>query len=278
MSQFEVDWLAARRPHDHASRAAVPRAFLQFLERRDKPLKIFDFGAGTGSNFAFLAPRIRGAQHWTLVDQDATHKSQIEILDQEDVSSNWRTADLSSELEFVISDEPGLITASAFLDLVSADWIEQLVAHGTDVGAGFLFALTYDGMHGICPPLPLDAEITTLFNMHQRADKGFGPALGPTATALLREKLQDVGYHVETVGTPWRLGVEDAEFIDVLLSGVTGSAKELAPGRLISDIDEWLILRREQAYAGYLSLTVGHQDLFAWPENSQSNSVSPPRE
>lgn len=278
MSQFEVDWLAARRPHDHKSRAAAPNAFLDFLEKHSKPLKIIDLGAGTGSNFAFLAPTIPYGQHWTLVEQDATHQRQIEIAFRDDVSLEWQTADLSTGLQSIVADRPGLITASAFLDLVSADWIQELVQRGTDVGAGFLFALTFDGVHGICPPLALDAEITGLFNRHQRTDKGFGPALGPTATALLREKLQDAGYHVETMGTPWRLGAKDAEFIDILLTGVAVSTKELAPVRMSEEIDGWLIRRRQQACAGDLSLIVGHQDLFAWPENSQSNSVSPPRE
>jgi len=278
MSQFEIDWLAARRPRDHTSRATPPRSLLNLLENRRNPLKIIDLGAGTGSNSAFLAPTIVGEQRWTLVDQDEPHRAHVEIPNHGDVSFEWQTADISTGLAEVILGEPDLVTASAFLDLVSADWVEALVACGTAANAAFLFALTYDGVQGYCPPHPIDADIATLFNRHQRTDKGFGPALGPAATALLREKLQDAGYHVETRGTPWRLGRQDADFIDILLTGITASAKALASSVCTEAIDAWLSLRRRQAYAGELSLTIGHQDLFAWPANAQSNSVSAPSE
>ena len=73
MTGFSSTWLEAREPWDHAARApAVTDAALAWLaaRRTDAPLRIIDLGCGAGSNLAFLAPRIAGAQHWTLVDDD----------------------------------------------------------------------------------------------------------------------------------------------------------------------------------------------------------------
>ena len=50
-------------------------------------------------------------------------------------------------------------------------------------GAAALFALSYDGRIDCSPEDPDDAAIVALVNEHQRTDKGFGPALGPDATA-----------------------------------------------------------------------------------------------
>ena len=44
-------------------------------------------------------------------------------------------------------------------------------------------ALTYDGRIDLSPADPLDATIASAVNAHQHTDKGFGPALGPSAAA-----------------------------------------------------------------------------------------------
>ncbi|MEO1248326.1 MAG: class I SAM-dependent methyltransferase [Pseudomonadota bacterium] len=264
MSQFDSGWLSVRRERDHASRAAPPGPLCVHLEKHRRPLEIVDLGAGTGSNAAYLASHLPGPQRWRLVEQDLAHRSQAQLPGEHDTVFDWRAADLAADLPGALSGALDLITASAFLDLVSARWIDELVLIGAERRAGFLIALTYDGIQGFCPPLPQDADIVGLFNRHQRTDKGFGPALGPTATCYLRERLQDAGYQVETTSTPWKIGPGEAAFVDVFLTGVVKAAVEMAPG-FRDRADRWLETRLQQAQAGELILTVGHQDLFAWP-------------
>src|SRR5260221_14723616 len=55
MSGFSADWLALREPADHAARSIdLTRALLGAL-RRDRPLRVLDLAAGTGSNLRYLA-------------------------------------------------------------------------------------------------------------------------------------------------------------------------------------------------------------------------------
>jgi hypothetical protein len=44
-------------------------------------------------------------------------------------------------------------------------------------------ALNHDGRIDLSPVDPLDAATVSAVNVHQRIDKGFGPALGPSAAA-----------------------------------------------------------------------------------------------
>lgn len=266
MSQFDAGWLSARRTRDHISRATPPDGLCRFLARRQKPLEIVDLGAGTGSNAAYLASRLSRPQRWRLVERDSAHQAHAQLPTGGDAAFEWHAVDLATDLRSALADKVDLVTASAFLDLVSARWVDELVRAGTGMGAGFLIALTYDGLQGFTPPMDQDADIVGWFNRHQRTDKGFGPALGPTATSYLRERLQDAGYRVETASTPWKIGRDEAGFVDLFLTGVVNAALEMAPG-LMSDVDSWLETRRHQIYAGELTLTVGHQDLFAWPKS-----------
>ena len=68
---FGADWLRLREPVDHRSRAEGHLPVLAEEWRRRGWSRIVDLGSGTGSNARYLAPRLPGAQQWTLVDHDA---------------------------------------------------------------------------------------------------------------------------------------------------------------------------------------------------------------
>src|SRR5512145_1693945 len=108
-------------------------------------------------------------------------------------SASWRAApagvqvrklllDLAQDLEALPLDGRDLVTAAALLDLVSASWLARLATRCAAVRADVLFALTYDGRIEWSPAIDGDARMCELVNLHQRTDKGFGPALGPAAT------------------------------------------------------------------------------------------------
>lgn len=260
MSGFGADWLADRRPHDMRSRAPLPGAFSRFLNARPRPLRVADLGTGTGANAAALQPLLGVEQEWRLIEHDPA----LIAAASPTIQGQWRALDLAADLGEALDGPLDLITGSALLDLVSAGWLDSLVAIGRAKKAAMHFALSYDGLQAIRPALPFDVEVATLFHRHQRTDKGFGPALGNTATACLREKLADAGYLTVTAGSPWVLGPQDSPFAARVLQGLAAPALEMAPDRQ-DDIQAWLDRRLAEAKAGGLHLTIGHQDLFAWP-------------
>jgi hypothetical protein len=156
-----------------------------------------------------------------------------------------------------------LVTASALLDLVSADWLRALAARCRENGATLLFALSYDGRIHFSPEEAEDAEIRALVNEHQRTDKGFGPALGPDAPTVAEQLLGSVGYRVERERTDWNLGPESPELQRQLIAGWAHAASEIAPSRQQA-VDDWRMRRLAHVAGERSRLVVGHQDLAAW--------------
>ena len=101
-------------------------------------------------------------------------------------------------------------------------------------------------------------------NVHQRTDKGFGPALGPLAAAAAITCFESLGYSIVQGNSDWVIGTADRSIQIELLNGWAGAAREIQslPGR---EIDGWLT-RRLQAVDQYAStMRVGHVDFFATP-------------
>ncbi|MEQ8967231.1 MAG: class I SAM-dependent methyltransferase [Azospirillaceae bacterium] len=290
MTGFDADWLALREPADAAARsvALADRAASHLAARHldaERPLRILDLGAGTGSGPRWLAPRLPGPQRWTLVDHDPALLAEAPRalagwaeargLEAEtsaglrlsgpglDVTVETRRHDLNAALETLPFDEADLATGAALLDLVSESWIARLARAAA--GRPILVALTVDGLIDFAPTDPLDGPVRDAFNGHQHGDKGFGPALGPAAASRAPAMLAEAGWHVETEATPWRLGPDQGPLIAALVEGYAATAAEMAvaPER---EIAAWRDRRRESALAGTLSLTVGHIDLLALPD------------
>ena len=73
-----------------------------------------------------------------------------------------------------------------------------------------LFALTYDGRARCWPGDRDDALVIARVNRHQRTDKGFGPALGPTAATAAATQFTRAGYRLRRARSDWRIGPDDA--------------------------------------------------------------------
>ena len=116
-----------------------------------------------------------------------------------------RPVDLARDLELALDGPLDLITASALLDLVSAEWLDRLIVEAAARRLPVYAALTYDGRVRIEPAEAFDAEILSGFNLHQRTDKGFGPALGPDAAARAVERLR--AFRLQCRARPLGLGV-----------------------------------------------------------------------
>ena len=256
------------------------------------PRAIVDLGAGSAANLRWLAPRLGGEQDWDLVDHDDSLLAAAErslrdwasvrgaelradagsrgagpaalVVRGADFSCRVRRTrlDLASDLARVELPVRALVTSSALLDLVSARWLEALAHRCRAAAADVYFALTYDGRTLCAPAESDDAEVLELFNRHQRGDKGFGPALGPTAAQRAPEIFAALGYRVTTEASDWRIAPRDAAFQRALLSGWLDAALEIAPRRADA-LRAWHARRVAHVDAGRSSLTIGHVDLVA---------------
>jgi hypothetical protein len=170
MSDFDPNWLALREPVDHAARAD------QLIEPLTLALKarchttnvwqIADLGAGTASNFRYLAPRLPSDQIWHCYESDSAlielglgelqrwaercgFESRINdqgiMLESEQRSLGvyWHQVNLQLISPTTLLEGCDLVTCSALLDLVSTAWLEGIVAPMGQCAKIGLFALTY---------------------------------------------------------------------------------------------------------------------------------------
>ena len=125
-------------------------------------------------------------------------------------------------------------------------------------------ALSYDGRVDFDPADPFDAEIVAAVNRHQRGNKGFGPALGPTAAAKAAQAFERVGYSFVDGPSDWAFGPDDRDIQDNVLKGFAQAVLELqeVPANVVSD---WCDRRSKLVAAGRSAMRVGHVDFFALP-------------
>jgi hypothetical protein len=283
MSGFSADWLTLREPFDAAARRnAVREEALRSIAGLD-PVAIVDLACGTGSGMRALAPFVPARQTWRLVDNDLSLLARAaESPRPERAQATAVPVDLAHDLEAALDGAVDLVTTTALLDLVSAPWVERLAIECAARRLPLYAALSYNGHIAFTPEDPGDAAIVEAVNAHQRTDKGFGPALGPTAAAEAIARFTAVGYVTVHETSDWTMGPQDSEMQNALLAGWAGAAREL-DARPLDDIIGWLTRRRELVAAGRSSMSVGHVDLFARPmetrqaARSQSNSTSPSR-
>jgi methyltransferase family protein len=262
---FKADWLALREPYDRAARnrdvlAAVVESFAG-----QSVISVVDLACGTGSTLRALAPHLGARQMWRLVDNDLGLLARAGDSDRPAGARITTTpVDLSRDLEAALDGAVDLVTTSALLDLVSASWLERFVVETAARRLPVYAALSYDGRAVLEPAESLDAAVIAAVARHQHRDKGFGPALGPEATARAIEKFKALGYAVEQGAADWVFAAEDQQIQNEVLAGWAAAARET--GELSgAAIVDWFTRRRELVAAGTASMRVGHVDFFVRP-------------
>jgi hypothetical protein len=172
--------------------------------------------------------------------------------------------DLNRDLEAALDGAIDLVTTSAFLDLISKNWLDRLTTEVAARSIPFYAALTYDGRIDISPSDPADASMVAAVNKHQTTDKGFGLALGPEAPGYAITSFERLGYVVTHRPSDWTMGPADCDIQMEIFAGWAGAAREIGVLSL-AETASWLTRRRASVAAGTSFLRVGHIDLFAVP-------------
>lgn len=293
--EFDLDWLDLREPFDSLARSeALAARLLQHLPARPR---LLDLGAGTGSLFRWLAPRIGRAQAWTLVDSDRemaeaafdTIADRAEAIGLRVTFPNRRTllvhapggawrvevliADLAEAPDNLPLRNVDAVLSSALCDLVSAAWLERMAAA---LRLPFYAALCVDGRASFTPPHPADAWVAAGFRRDQGRDKGLsGPALGPAAPAAIARIFGAHGFTVESAASDWvvrgrggfthpSLRDRSARFLTEVVLGHAAAA-ERQDRRGAARIEGWSTARLEQIAERRLSARIGHRDVLALP-------------
>lgn len=278
MSGFSASWLALREPADHRARhVGLKASLLTALSKNVQPgqvLRVTDLGCGTGSNLRALSEGLHPRQSWRLVDYDPAllSEARVQLIKWADchdeaggllrlikngleIEVAFERHDLNRSLEHVLGLPADLVTAAAFFDLVSEQWIERFCRALNTV---FYTVLTYDGIEEWRPAHPADDMMREAFHAHQGTDKGFGVAAGPRATDVMERCLAATGFQVQRAPSPWTLSrPADHELMSALAEGSAHAVSET--GQVSEpDIRSWLMARQQAQ-----TCVVGHEDLLA---------------
>lgn len=255
---FSAQWLALREARDNWVRSrTLATAFLNSLPPR---ARILDLGAGTGANARYLngLAALRGQDiAWRLVDRDAALLDGVTQLD----GAVRQVLDFAADPGLLDLAGIGGISASALFDLVSRDWFTQFVTAAD--GRPLLLALTAHDDHQWLPEDAADAAVMGWFAQDMRRDKGFGPAMGLTASSDMAEILADAGYRVRCEASDWRLSHKHLDMLYAMIDVAAAAATAQGDPEQVA---AWRDRRRDCAAVRELKLVVGHRDILALSE------------
>jgi len=263
------EWLSLRETADAAARA---RNLVDRLRRRLPATGrrvIHDLACGSGAMGRWLAPLLPGPQHWVVHDRDsnllrlAAADPPAAAADGAGVAVETRRSDITRLRPDDLAGAD-LITASALLDLMTADELQRLIAVCAEAACPVLLSLSVVGRVELLPADPLDSRVAAAFDAHQRRMTAGGRLLGPDAVAAAVDGFHRTGTHVVVRPSPWRLGPAEARLASEWLAGWVGAACE-HDAELAAEADAYARRRAAQARAKELSVRVGHADLLVLP-------------
>jgi hypothetical protein len=261
-------WLALREPADAAARSRNLAEALALHVANARSV-IHDLGGGTGSMGRWLAPLLRGPQHWVVHDRDADLLALAAAdlpgpaADGAAVTLEVRRSDITRLRQDEL-DEATLITASALLDLLTEDELTALVAVCAGAVCPVLLTLSVVGRAVLSPADSLDHRVAAAFDAHQRRMTERGRLLGPDAVTVVAKKFGALGADVLVRPSPWHLDGSQVDLIAEWFTGWVGAACEQQT-ELAAETDAYARRRLAQAAAGDLSVTVDHADLLILP-------------
>jgi hypothetical protein len=261
--RVSADWLTLREPADAAARATDLVVTVGAALPPSGPAVICDLGCGSGSMGRWLAPQLPGQQHWIMVDRDPDLLAVAAAGMPTTVTVETRQRDIT-RLDPAELAGASLITASALLDMLTAEELERFVASCCAPGCPVLVTISVIGRVEFDPFDPLDQPICDGFNAHQRRTTGGRRLLGPDAVTVARDAFRRLGADVLVRPSPWRLGADCAALEAEWFTGWVAAACEERP-ELTERAVPYARRRMADAAAGRLGVTVHHVDLLALP-------------
>ena len=213
-------------------------------------MHVVDLACGSGSTLRTLHSHLPARQHWDLVDNDPDllALARNRNLDK-DVTLKAVPLDLSRDFEAALGEadrlDHDLGAARSGLRDMAASILARVAARALPVYA----ALTYDGRTDSSPADPLDTAIISAVNAHQRTDKGFGPALGPSAAGSAIAGFESLGYSLVSGESDWVIGPDDRAMQNELLEGWASAAREIGTLSL-AEIANWLTPAQSRCQPG----------------------------
>jgi hypothetical protein len=281
MSSFSLDWLRMREPYDARARNLAVLDAVATAVAGHPSVALVDLACGAGATLRAIASRLPPRQDWRLVDNNlsllARAAPSVPVAGQ---NTTAVPIDIACDLEAALDGPLDLVVTSAFLDLVSSAWLDRFTTEAAVRALPVYAALTYDGRVEFEPPDPLDASMIAVVNQHQRRDKGFGPAIGPTAAMAAITRFRALHYSIVQGTSDWIFGPHDQTIQSEFISTWVMAARE-SEQISVSEIIAWFERRGDHLRRGCSSMRVGHVDFFArptgtrWADRSQSNSTSP---
>jgi hypothetical protein len=260
-------WLDLRERADAAARSRELVSHLRPRMPAGDRLVIHDLGCGSGAMGRWLAPLLLGPQHWVLHDRDPDLLTLAEadqpVADGSAVTVETRLSDVTRLRRDELAGAT-LITASALLDLLTADELVGLMRACAGAGCPVLLTLSVTGRVQWLPADPLDSRMAASFDAHQRRPTRRGCLLGPDAVEAAADGFRRLGAEVIVRPSPWRLGSADRGLAVEWLAGWVGAACEQEPA-LAADAGLYRLRRLREVGAGRLAVTVGHADLLVLP-------------
>ena len=273
ISTTTAQWLALRAGADDAARSRrLARELAGLVADAPGPVNVHDLGTGTGAMARWLAPLLPGPQSWIPRDGDAGILAHLDLDDVVDAAGRRVVADIVVEDLAALPRDAfrgaSAVTASALLDVVTAEEAAHFVAACVAAKTPALFSLTVTGRVRLRPRSPGDARleraIGAAFDDHQRREASGRRMLGPDAVRVVGDCFAAAGWNVRTAATPWRLTAGDAALVAQWLDGWVGAAVEQRPD-LAEAAEAYRLRRHQELGTGDLRVTVSHEDLLAWP-------------
>ncbi|MDH6237091.1 SAM-dependent methyltransferase [Cryobacterium sp. CG_9.6] len=262
------DWLALREPEDAAARSLdLALAAADLLA--DGPLVVHDLGSGTGSMMRWLAPVLPGPQTWFLHDWSANLTAQAisQVLPSDRDNAHISVFGRTGNLGDLSPDDLGgasLVTASALLDVLTAEEIDAVVAACVATRVPVLLSLSVTGGVKLAPQDEHDAAFEGAFNAHQVRNAHGRQQSGRHAPTMVSELFTAAGWDVRQSSTVWQLDHRQPSLLSEWFSGWVDAAVEAQPD-LRSEADRYRQIRLNQIELGTLSARVEHMDVLAWP-------------
>ncbi|MCA9130450.1 MAG: class I SAM-dependent methyltransferase [Planctomycetales bacterium] len=259
----KFDWLSARELADALARSeTLAKKFVEMVGPNDL---IVDLACGTGANYRYLDRFFSSRHQWLGIDFDP---QALQIASQclPSDRASFRQVNLASELQQVPAGAGIAITASAFLDITSEDWLAQLASHCRTMP--LLISMSVVGQPEWQPSHDLDELIRQQIERHQRSDHGFGPSLGPDAAGRLAKLLGEYGCQVTLQSSDWVLDFADSSLVAMLIGGVSKRVQSFYESNDLHTLElvqGWEESRRNQLQQGNVRVTIRHLDLLSLP-------------